>query len=86
MAKPDIFNDYDEDGFRTTRMGNRSHRAADNAIRDNLRFAFPQYAEQSDQWLVNQYDEFAASDMFGNNDERFPEFVALDPDLTSSSN
>jgi len=72
-----IFNDYDETGHRVNCVGSRSHRTADEAILRNVRFAFPkETAGMSDQAVVNAYDEFAMSELFGNNDERFPEFLS----------
>ena len=75
--KPPIFNDYDEKGFRTNICGCRSSRTEDDAIAYNLRFRWKKELEEvSDQKLVNAYDEFAMSDMFGDNDERFLEWLA----------
>lgn len=72
----DIFNDYNAQGYRVTITGSRSSRAEDNAILYNLRFKFgARIALISDQGLVNAYDEFALSDMFGGNDEHFLEFL-----------
>jgi hypothetical protein len=71
----DIFNDYDESGYRITITGSKTSRIADNNLRDNLRFRWAnEFADWSDQKLVNAYDEFAMSEMFGDNDERFLEF------------
>ncbi len=74
-TRPDIFNDYDDNGNRRTVAGTRSSRIADNALLDNLRFRWPQLSDLSDQRLVNEYDEFAVSDMFGDNDARFLEWL-----------
>lgn len=72
-----IFNDYNADGYRRNINGNRSHYAEDEAIVRNLRYRFPNLlSNRSDQFIVNAYDEFAASDMFGDNDERFPAFLS----------
>lgn len=71
-----IFNDYDETGHRLTAAGCRSSRAEDEAILSNLRTAYgAKVAGYSDQALVNAFDMFAVSAMFGNNDERFIEFL-----------
>lgn len=75
----DIFNDYNEDGYRLNMVGCRSHKTEDNGIRDNIRHkikygGWDVLTDWSDQKLVNAYDEFAMTDMFGNNDERFLEF------------
>lgn len=71
------FNSYDKNGFRTTVNGSRSSRAADEAIISNLRFRWAdELKHMSDVELVNAYDEFALSEIFGNNDERFLEFLS----------
>lgn len=68
----DIFNDYDEGGNRVNICGCRSTRTEDNAIRNNLRQRWQQdLAEVSDVALVNAYDDFALSPLFGNNDEGY---------------
>lgn len=73
-----IFNDYDENGFRTNIAGCRSSVTEDNAIVSNLRFRWPKELEHlSDVALVNEYDKFAISDWFGNNDERFLDWIKL---------
>lgn len=73
---PDIFNDYDEQGYRLTAAGTRSHKAADANLLVNLRFAFGERVmKYSDQKLVNEYDEFAMSDMYGDNNARFLEWL-----------
>ena len=70
MASP--FNDYDADGFRINRRGSRTSRIADEAIIRNLRYRWPkELSEISDAELVNEYDDFALSDQWGNNDENF---------------
>lgn len=70
------FNDYDERGYRTTRRGNRSSRIEDEAILYNLRTRWPKELEHlSDQMLIDTYDDFARSDMFGDNDARFLEWM-----------
>lgn len=67
-----IFNSYDENGYRETINGSRSSRTEDEAIVCNLRFRWPQeLASFSDVALVNAYDDFAFSEEFGDNDERF---------------
>lgn len=72
----DIFNDYNENGYRLTINNTRSSRTEDNAILYNVRFAFgDKVAHMSDQALVNAYDEFSMGDIFGDNDERFLEFL-----------
>lgn len=77
MVKPPIFNDYDEQGYRTSITGCRSSRIADDNLVYNLRFRWPVELDGfSDAELVNHYDEFALSDWFGNNDERFLEWLA----------
>lgn len=77
MTKPDIFNDYDEHGYRRNAAGSRSSRTEDNAIVYNLRFRWPtELGEVSDQMLLNAYDTFAMSDWFGGNDERFLEWLS----------
>lgn len=73
-----IFNDYDDKGFRRTITGSKSHYTTDNNIVSNLRFRWPKELEAySDVKLINEYDEFASSDQFGNNDENFLEFLKL---------
>lgn len=68
----DIFNDYDDQGYRRTVTGAKSSKIEDQAIVRNLRVRWPKELENiSDQRLVNEYDEFAMSEMFGNNDENF---------------
>lgn len=75
MSQVPIFNDYDEQGYRRNICGNRSTKIEDEAIVRNLRFRWKdELADTNDQSLVNCYDEFAMSDMFGSNDERFLEF------------
>ena len=70
------FNDYDDNGYRTNRHGNRSSRIEDEAIISNIRFAHSAaVAHLSDAAVVNAYDDFFWSDMFGDNDARFAEFV-----------
>jgi len=72
-----IFNDYDSQGYRTTINGCRSSKTADESLVHNLRHRWPtELAEYSDQKLVNEYDEFALSDDFGNNDEKFLDWIA----------
>lgn len=71
-----IFNDYDADGNRISIMGCRSSIAADNNLVYNLRFRWPKELESmSDVSLVNAYDTFAATDLFGDNDARFLAFL-----------
>lgn len=73
-----IFNSYDENGYRVTITGCRSSKIEDESIVDNLRFRWAaELKDLSDANLVNIYDEFAASDMFGNNDEMFLEFLEM---------
>jgi hypothetical protein len=75
MTRP-IFNSYDMNDQRMTITGCRSTKMQDDAILYNLRHTWgEQVAHLSDAELVNTYDEFAASDWFGNNDERFMEWV-----------
>lgn len=70
MTSP--FNDYDENGYRTTINGGRSSRTEDEAIIYNLRYRWPrELANISDARLVNEYDQFALSELWGDNDERF---------------
>lgn len=70
------FNDYDEGGLRVNRHGNRSSMIEDVAIISNLRFAHGEaIAHLSNAALVNAYDDFFWSDMFGDNDARFLEFI-----------
>ncbi len=67
-----IFNDYDDQGYRTNIMGCRSSKIADNNLVYNLRHRWPnELKDVSDVALVNVYDEFAMTDAFGNNDENF---------------
>lgn len=76
MSPPPIFNNYDENGVRTNIKGNRSTKMEDEAIRDNLRFRWPKILSYlSDAQLVNEYDAFALSELFGNNDENFLEWL-----------
>lgn len=76
MTDAPPFNDYNKDGYRINRHGNRSSIIEDKAIVYNLRFAHGEaVAHLSDAALVNCYDDFFWSDMHGDNDERFPEFV-----------
>lgn len=71
-----IFNSYDEKGYRLTITNCRSSKIQDEAIVYNLRFRWPnELSEISDAELVNIYDCFAASDDFGNNDEKFLEYM-----------
>lgn len=77
-----IFNTYDENGYRRNINGNRSSRTEDNAIEYNLRVAWGNLVkDMTDSELVNAYDLFSVLaddngvDYFGNNDERFPEFL-----------
>jgi len=71
-----MFNDYDENGYRTNKNGNRSSRIEDAAIVSNLRFRWPQeLAEFNDVALINAYDDFVYSDMWGDNDERFLDWI-----------
>jgi len=73
---PVLFNDYDDRGARISIVGCRSTRIMDEAIVHNLRFAFgEQIASLHDCCLVNAYDEFASTDMHGDNDARFIEFL-----------
>jgi len=70
------FNDYDESGMRVNRHGNRSSITADIQIVSNLRFAHGDaIAHLNNASIVNAYDDFYWSDMYGDNDARFPEFV-----------
>lgn len=77
MSRPPIFNDYDDNGYRRSVTGCRSSRTEDEAIVYNIRATWGALvADMSDQQIVNEYDEFAMSDMWGNNDERWPEWLA----------
>lgn len=70
------FNDYDENGYRVNKYGNRSSRTEDNAIAYNMRFKHPtELAKYSDVEIVNLYDDWFWDERFGNNDERFLEFL-----------
>lgn len=72
-----MFNDYDAEGYRTTVTGCRSHKTEDLAIVSNLRSRWPtELRDYSDVYLVNTYDYFAQSDVFGDNDARFLTFLA----------
>jgi hypothetical protein len=74
MTSP--FNSYDENGYRETITGCKSSKIEDEAIIYNLRFRWEkELAEYSDAQIVNLYDEFALSEMWGDNDERFLEFI-----------
>lgn len=80
MSRPPIFNDYDANGYRTNCVGCRSSRTEDEAICYNLRHTWgARVAHLSDTELVNEYDRFAMSDMFGNNDERWMEWLGTCP-------
>jgi len=59
-------------------MQTKEQRAAIHAaIVYNLRYAFKdKVAHLSDEMLATVYDDFSLSDMHGNNDERFLEFLA----------
>ena len=78
MTKHTGFN-YDEDDLRRTITGNISTRVADENIVYNLRFRFKETIVETlnDRELLNEYDSFAVSDWFGNNDERFLEWIKL---------
>lgn len=70
-----IFN-YDESGWRTNNNGNRTSRREDETIVKNLRFRWPnELSAFTDQTLVNEYDDFAYSEMFGDNDALFLEWM-----------
>ena len=72
-----LFNDYDENGYRINKYGNRSSRTEDNAIVYNMRHKHPQeLAKYSDVEIVNLYDDWFWDERHGNNDERFLEFLA----------
>lgn len=76
-SKPPIFNNYDDNGVRTSITGCRSTRIEDEAIVSNLRFRWAKELENyTDAQLVNEYDEFALSELFGDNDERFLQWLA----------
>ena len=76
MTSP--FNDYDSAGYRVNHMGCKTSKIEDEAIIDNLRRRWPeQLVDISDATLVNEYDSFALSDQFGDNDERFLAWLAL---------
>ncbi len=76
LTKPPIFNSYDEHGYRQTIVGCRSSRMQDDNLLYNLRTTWKEdLAGYSDSHVINMYDEFAMSDMFGNNDERWLEWV-----------
>lgn len=75
MTRP-IFNDYDENGFRVNINGNRTSKIADDNLLYNLRSRWPEELEKfNDVTLVNEYDKFSVTDRFGNNDERFLEWM-----------
>lgn len=71
------FNSYDERGFRITETGSCVSRVADEALLYNLRFRWKEELKQfSDATLINEYDNFALSDMWGDNDARFLEWMS----------
>lgn len=77
---PHLRFNYNDEGYRTTITGHKSHIRTDQNIRDNLRFAWKGYSaidRLTDEELLNIYDEFAMSDYFGDNDARFAEFVEM---------
>ena len=69
------FNDYDENGIRKNINGNLTSRTADENLLYNLRFKFPELDKFGDAQLINGYDDFALSEDFGNNDEKFVEWM-----------
>lgn len=75
---PDIFNDYDDSGYRMNVAGCRSSKTEDQSILTNLRGSrFKDLlANCSDQMVVNMYDWWAFDPRFGNNDEFFADFVS----------
>lgn len=76
--KPPIFNDYDDEGYRINKNGNRSSRIADDNLVSNLRFRWrEELYHLPDAALVNLYDDFALSEYEGDNDSRFLEFVEM---------
>jgi hypothetical protein len=76
MTQKRIFNDYSEAGYRVNIVGCRSSFIEDNNIVYNLRQRWPNELEGlSDVVLVNEYDQFAMSEMFGDNDARFLEWL-----------
>lgn len=75
----DIFNDYDEHGWRMNSNGNKSSRTEDNAIVYNLRFAYKERLKPySDQQILNTYDLFATSEDFGDDDLWFNNWLTAD--------
>ena len=71
-----IFNSYDENGVRITVTGCTSTKTADDNLLYNLRFRWKDaVAHISDAALINAYDEFSLTDMFGDNDARFLDFI-----------
>lgn len=59
QATPSIFNDYDENGYRVNKYGNKSSRTEDSAIVRNMRFKFKEeLAPYGDATIVNWYDDF----------------------------
>ena len=76
MSGPPAFNDYDENGFRINKHGNRTSRTQDDSIIYNMRFKHRnELAKYSDAEVVNLYDDFFWSEFHGDNDERFLEFL-----------
>lgn len=70
------FNDYDTTGHRVNSQGCSTTRTEDEAILTNLRHRWPeQLAKFSDATIINDYDAFALTNWFGDNDERFLEWM-----------
>lgn len=76
-----MFNDYDEQGYRINKHGNRSSRVEDKAIAGNMRFKFPtELANVSDVTIINAFDDMYwdenYKDEYGATDEnRFVEYL-----------
>lgn len=67
---------YDQDGKRRTITGSTSTKVADDSILANLRRRWPSELDGiTDSQLLDEYDQFAASDWFGDNDARFLEWI-----------
>lgn len=71
--------EYNDEGYRTTKLGHKSHKKADENLLHNLRFRWSEELKEiSDESLLDSYDEFALSEEFGDNDARFLEFIGID--------